>query len=145
MIACRKVYITGKDTKNKNVIIIIWNVVWNVFFRLIYVTMSPLSRVIPSFWQRVLLFAKQAAACKTLCGLTFRDSAELLYCNRRFNWTFMVPVSWGSLGSTLTVFVTSAGTLTTFPFIFSCFPLGACIIFWHANLGAISLHSSSFK
>jgi hypothetical protein len=77
--------------------------------------------------------------------LVLQDRAELLYCNLRFNWTFIVPVSWGTLGNVLIVFVTSSGTFTTLPLILNCFPLGACKIFWNANLGARGRHSNSFR
>ena len=77
----------------------------------------------------VPLLASQTAAWRTLCGLTFKERAELLYCSRRYKCSLIVPVSCGSRGNEVIVFVTSAGTFTTFPVILNCLPLGACIIF----------------
>ena len=44
-------------------------------------------------------------------------------------FTLIVAVSVGSRGNIVTVLVTSAGTLTTFPCNLNCFPLGGCISF----------------
>ena len=90
--------------------------------------------VIPSCPYGLLFLISQFAAWTTLCGLTLRDNAELLYCNFLFKLTFIVPVSLGNLGNILTVLDTSAGTLTTFP----CFLNGL-------PLGAKSVHSNSFR
>ena len=111
----------------------------------LYSTPQTWLTVIPSCLYRLLLLMSQLAAWITLCGLTLKDIAELLYCNFLFKFTLIVPVSLGNLGNTLTVLDTSATTLTTFPRILNCLPLGACINFWNASLGARSLHSSSFK
>ena len=85
------------------------------------------------------------AACTTLWGLTFKDNAELLYCNFLFKLSFIVHASLGNRGNNETEFVTSAGTFTICPLILTCFPLGACISFWNANLGSSSLDTNSFK
>ena len=74
-----------------------------------------------------------------------RDNAELLYCNLLFKFILIVPVSDGNLGNIFTVSDTSAGTFTTFPCILNCLPLGACINFEKASLGAKSMLSNSFK
>ena len=68
-----------------------------------------------------------------------------MYCNYLFKLTFIVLAWLGNRGNNETEFVTSAGTFTIFPLILNCFPLGACISFWNANLGASSLYSNSFK
>ena len=43
------------------------------------------SILIPSTWYEELVLTNQAAACITLLGLKFNESAELLYCNLLFN------------------------------------------------------------
>ena len=65
--------------------------------------------------QSALLLISHFAACTTLSGQTFKDSAELLYCNFLFKFTFLVHASLGNRGNNETEFVTSAGTFTIFP------------------------------
>ena len=43
------------------------------------------------------------------------------------------------------MFVTSAGTLTTFPLILYCRPLGAAYIFMNGKLGDNNLYSNGYK
>ena len=80
-----------------------------------------------------MLSRSHVATHKIYCTLMARYSeiiqGELLFCNLLFKFTLMVPVSSGSLGNILTVFIISAGTLTTLPLIFNCFPLGASMSF----------------
>ena len=57
----------------------------------------------------------------------------------------MIPVSVLNLGNTLTVFTTFAGTFTTFPIIFICFPRGALYNFSNTSLGETNLDSNSLK
>ena len=68
-----------------------------------------------------------------------------MHCNFLFTLTFIVRASLGNQGNNETEFVTTTGTFTIFPLILNCFPLGACISFWNANLGASSLYSNSFN
>ena len=67
-------------------------------------------------------------------GIENQKNSELMYSNHLFNWTLIVPLSYGNCDNILTLLLTSAETFTTCPFILNWFPLGACRGFWKAYL-----------